>query len=419
MTGDTRRSALEIAAIAAPFAIVLIAFRGLALTFPTFHGSDETIYHYLVIRDFYAQWPAPQLANYHSATAPLFHLLLAAIALVTGPGLQTLRLVNLALSVAAVLVFRRLLRPSPQRLLCVLVFAMSPYFFGASFILLTDDVALLFVLLALFALLEDVRRASLRSWALFCVAAAAATLTRQLHVWLVVAGVAALASRDMSRRTARLALLAASCAPLIGLIALWRGLVPPQFQTHHAASAVDLRATAFGLAIAGLYGSLLCPAQAIAMVRRFASTASHGVIWLAGSWFVVLACRVRPLAGDDGALWRVSRHLPAVAGSGLLFWILVPLGIGFLYAALVSRDRIARILGAAAIAFVAVNSANATIYEKYFDPTLIALVFLVGNALAADEPGSPSSSRWSGLARILVLVAFCAYPLVSWRLTAS
>jgi 4-amino-4-deoxy-L-arabinose transferase-like glycosyltransferase len=99
------------------------------------------------------------------ATPPLFHFLMMAAGRVVGFEIHKLRLLNMGLSCAAVIVlFRFLYRHAglsiDRSLLFSLVFLLSPYFFGASFLLLTDNLGILFMLLSLTLLQEYAERRS-------------------------------------------------------------------------------------------------------------------------------------------------------------------------------------------------------------------------------------------------------------------
>ena len=111
---------------------------------------------------------------------------------------------------------RRSLGPLPAFAL-TLAFVLSPYFFGASFTLLTDNLAILFALLALERVHAFSRDGSLGAFALACLCIGAAVLTRQSFLWLVpVAAFFLLRAERFACREALAgaALLALALAPL-------------------------------------------------------------------------------------------------------------------------------------------------------------------------------------------------------------
>src|SRR4051812_7448570 len=95
-TTNSKRPWQHIAIILLPWLVVTVAFHWMATAFPTYHGSDETLYHYPVIERFFAALPFPDIRDYASATGPLFHVLFALAAKVVGLSLQSLRLLNIA-----------------------------------------------------------------------------------------------------------------------------------------------------------------------------------------------------------------------------------------------------------------------------------------------------------------------------------
>ena len=141
-------------ALALPFLVVAVALQGLTVELSTFHGSDARSYHLPTIRLFADALPTPDLVRYPAAQAPLFHLLFAVYGKAVGFDLWKLQLLGVVISYLAVLALFHLLtaRLGLQRwkaFLLTLLFALSPYFFGASFILLTDNLAILFALVAI------------------------------------------------------------------------------------------------------------------------------------------------------------------------------------------------------------------------------------------------------------------------------
>jgi 4-amino-4-deoxy-L-arabinose transferase-like glycosyltransferase len=402
-----------------PWLAVVVAFDWLAAAFPTFHGSDETLFHYPAIQRFFAELPYPDIRDYSSATGPLFHVLFALAAKVAGLSLQSLRLVNVAVSLAAVFVFYGMVARAVRRdeaLLLALLFGLSPYFFGASFLVLTDNIGILFALLALRALYRAWESGAARHWVALCVWVCLATLTRQLYVWLAAGAVLAMLGRRERARSVALnsAGLVAACLPLAALVMVWGGLTPPSFQQEHvSASAITPRAGVFGLAVFGLYWVALFPDRVIDVLRRLRRRGWLPLaILLAGSALVLLAIPTSPQGGDDGIVWRLARLAPEVMGSRIVFWLLVPIGLLFFWDALRSNDAIASGTALMALAFLACNLPNAKVFEKYYDPLIIAFVVLI-------ETRTRSSGALAKFSRPMLLAGFMAYPFISWWLVNS
>ena len=221
---------LPAAVLAVPFLVAIVALQGLTVEIDTFHGTDAGLYHLPTIRQFADH---VDLESYPAAQTPLYHLVFAAFGKVAGFELWKLRLLNAAISYGAALALLRLLRRSTplepgQALALTLVFTLSPYFFGASFTLLTDNLALLFAFVALERIDSFRRSGSAAAFAVGCLALSAAVLTRQSYVWLAALAVWFLfrSPEPAGRKLLGLGLVGAALAPLAALVVAWDGLVP-------------------------------------------------------------------------------------------------------------------------------------------------------------------------------------------------
>jgi hypothetical protein len=174
--------------LAVPFLAGIAVLQGLTVEIETFHGTDAGVYQLPTIELFRDRL---DFSDYPSAQTPLFHLLTTAWGELVGFDLWKLRLLNVAFSYGAALALLRLLRrttalaPFPAFAL-TLAFVLSPYFFGASFTLLTDNLAILFALLALERIHAFSRTGSVPAFAAGALLIGAAVLTRQSFLWLVV-----------------------------------------------------------------------------------------------------------------------------------------------------------------------------------------------------------------------------------------
>ena len=248
--------------LAAPFIVTAFLLDGLRADIVTFHGADEKVYHYPVIQRFIATFPQMQVWDYDLATAPLFHVVFATLGKLVSPALPFLRAVNASLSFAsAVLLFfmLRLLRVDVvTSVLIALALILSPYVFGISFLLLTDSMALLFVVATLFAVIVYLQRGDWPCIALAALAASCAVLTRQSNIWLFALVLAAGVMRPQPDRGATalgtLVLLALAAAPLVVLFVAWGGPNPPKWRVQ---SAFNPGAVTFFTACIGAYGAPL------------------------------------------------------------------------------------------------------------------------------------------------------------------
>ena len=179
--------------------------RGLTVEIDTFHASDARVYQLPTILQLSERL---DFSDYPSAQTPLYHLLTAAWGKLVGFELWKLRLLNVGFSYAMALALLRLLRratplPAWPAFALTLLFVLSPYVFGASFTLLTDNLAILFALVALERIHAWSRSGSLAAFGLACAAIAAALLTRQAFIWLVPVAAFFLVSAPPRRRARR------------------------------------------------------------------------------------------------------------------------------------------------------------------------------------------------------------------------
>lgn len=392
--------------LALPFLAGVIYTDWLTRAFATFHGSDEYRFHFPVIEGFAKALPTPSLADYQSATTPLFHLSLAVASTVVGLELPQLRLINVLISWLAACVFYAILvrrvqvAPKPA-LLFGLLFALSPYFFGVSFILLTDNLAVLMLMAFLYFYLGYEQHRDLTTLALALLFLTLALLTRQtllyalgaLQLSLLFAGL----KRSQWLAAASMALL--PMLPLVGFFWLWQGLTPPSFQAEHTGdSAVHVKSVQFGFAVIGFYGAFL-------VGNRFVADLKHGAWgYLAAAAIAVIVQCLLPmprLPNDDGFLWRLSTFLPSIAGSSPLFFLLIPLGACVMLWLLRVAPRHLGVLGV--LCFLITTLPHRYVFQKYYDVNLLPLLIIVVLTL------QPAPSRWLLLRSAALLLLFAAY----------
>ena len=410
--------------LALPFLVGIAALEGLTVEIETFHGSDARVYHLPTILQFADRL---DFERYPAAQTPLYHVLFAFYGEVAGFELWRLRLLNVAISYGAVLVlFRLLVRRTglepAQAFALSLLFALSPYFFGASFTLLTDNLALLFGLLALERLDSFRDHGSLGAFALGVPRA----IGRSAHPPVVrVAGprgrglpAAGLAAADAQGGWDRAPGPGAGAA---GRSRGWPGAdlcrrVPTLSRAACAPTGQGSGATrspsapsAFSVGLFGLYAAAL---YAPILYRRRGEWRSLAAVLappvLAGAVLVALVPLLyKPIvpgrAGDAGYLWKLSDRLPEVLGSSLLFWALVPLGALSLYL-LVARAGPFSLPSVYLAAFLVAALPVGLVYQKYFDPfALLAL------ALFVRPPDLSTRHDYAGIA--LLAAGFVAYAL--------
>jgi 4-amino-4-deoxy-L-arabinose transferase-like glycosyltransferase len=160
---------VHLVVLALPFVVVIIGWHGLSHSFNAFQGGDEPI-HYGIVRVVAHQWPRPWLSGYGAWSGPLVYWLLATLALPFGGSMVAVRLIVCALSwgtcaIAYVLFRDRLQARPPDALALALLLAISPFFFGQSFHVLTDNPTWFFVVLGLERSLAYAQRPGLRRFA--------------------------------------------------------------------------------------------------------------------------------------------------------------------------------------------------------------------------------------------------------------
>ena len=403
-----------------PFLVAIAALKGLTVEIDTFHGTDAGLYHLPTIRQFAEH---VDLESYPAAQTPLYHLLFAALR--EGRGLRAL---EAPAAERGDLVRRRARPASPappqhsaragQALALTLVFALSPYFFGASFTLLTDNLALLFAFVALERIDSFRDRARRPPSRVGCLALAAAVLTRQSYVWLAARG-RLVPARSPSRRSE-------GCSGSALVARRWRrwrrswwrgtGSCRRARTPGRAGSCGDqpggegltLRPVGFTLALLGAYALVLYGPSAAApralppaAVRWLGAAVAGGLLLLA----------VSPLTYEPNAPGRRATE----AGCGR--WRTVPRAGGQLPGLLRARaGRTARALaarpaggsrvaaGGAFLAFLLAALPVRLVYQKYFDPMV-----LVTLALLARPPDLRRRADYAGVA--VLCAAFVAYAL--------
>ena len=407
------------AVLAAIFlAITLPLLGGDSTATLSYDGSrDERDYHWPTIVEFADELPRPDLRDYQSATTPLFHLSMA-VAKASGAPFLLLRGLNLLISLGCVLaVFSFLTRyTTPERALgYALAFAVSLYVVNGAVRLMTDNMALLFIVLAMTALVEPEPPSTGR-----VVAAAIwmslATLTRQTAIWLVPVALwqtLRWSAVPVDRRLRHAAILALPILVLVPFVLLWHGLAPPSsanlHQVHSGTLRSSLRVLILSLTVLGFYGTFFLPAFVQAFRAR-GGRLWHLALILAGCAVLLVAVqfnyaavmstaaeghRIRP----SGMLIKACKYVPDLLSTSLLVWVLAPIGAAIVY--VVSRQGArAQFLVWSALSWQLATIMNVHLYQKYYEP--FWLIFL---GAAAAGLGRPRWMEWASVAALLLFVA--------------
>ena len=384
--------------------------------------KDQDDYHLPVIETMIEQWPSPDIVHYESATAPGYHLLMAASSTLTTGTKAPMLLVNWCIGLLLTLTVYALLRrvvPGWVAAALTLPLMLSKYVLGAAIWLTTDNAAMLMVMIVLL-LCGLPGSKSGRPAVLMCagLAAAGAVWTRQIHLWVAapigLCGVLASPLHRFVPRTFRVETGKISWVPLIvaivaaampvavvgALVAIWGGLVPVASEaiTKHA-GGLNPATPAFALSLCAFFGVFVLGGS-VDIVRRV----RPGDLTLLIAAAVGLGTALLPATAwlrnvrDYGWLWRPGvQTVPSVADRSLLLAVLAPVGavmVVVLYRAAAARERgpNAAVLLLTMLGWMLAQSVNAMAWQRYFEPFVLALLLALA-ALSLDTSDKAACRR--------------------------
>lgn len=382
-------------------------------------AADHLNYHEPVIHTFAREWPTPDLSNYHSATTPLYHLLLAATEAAFDPTRRALML-EASLFTAGLLGLLAWSLPVRTGLRVVLVLPLlgSMYVLFPGIWLLPDNAAWLGVLLVLLVALRS--RTKFRLLISSGVVLLLLVLTRQIHIWAggVVWAAAWLGSDagpepDLSaplrpaarvrellgRLPARLQRLLPAIAVTLPAFAavgyffsLWHGFVVPRYQEgdHGGYHGWNAATAAFHLAIIGSFAPLYAGFAWRGLRRLFHSPGVlFGVIALALIVTILPVTTYDASVGRKSGLWNLVKAAPVIAGhTSTVLIVLAPFG-AVLVAGLLAqmRARTGWIFLGAIVAFVAAQTMSPQLWQRYHEPFILMMLALMSAEAVRDEHG--------------------------------
>jgi 4-amino-4-deoxy-L-arabinose transferase-like glycosyltransferase len=345
----------------------------------TSEAYDQNQHHMLVIESFAQQWPTPDLRDYRSATAPLWHLV-QSIPAALGVPLVGLRILAAVAGAALVLLVARVAARlgGDARLAWLAVpAAMSPYLLSGS-IWITTDVPATLALAAALAAAMFARPGS--SWLLALGAA-----IRQTGLWMVppIALMqwfgAPQGTSTMERVRGAIAAVLPAIVLVGALVWMWGGLTPPGYRDQHD-RGVNLAVPAFTLALIALIG---VPLVTMRGARELLAMPRIVPCCVAGLGLLVAAAVPTDYdieAGRwGGPLWTVIRQSPVVADRSLALLVLAPIGALALLVLVkraheATRQGSGLALGTAVLCLMTVNTANSQCWERYADLPLLVLL---------------------------------------------
>ncbi|MCB9846871.1 MAG: hypothetical protein H6814_00510 [Phycisphaeraceae bacterium] len=392
----------------------------------TNEAGDAEKFHEPVIETMVEQWPAPDIVNYRSTTAPGYHLLMAMVMKATGARSVRAPVVRLSsalltwLLVAAGFWWASSWCAPRVALALTLPLLLSPYVLGGGIWLTTDTAAWGLVALCVGGALAT-RRATPARTGLLALAATGAVAIRQIHAWTVAPlGLLALGAGplralipaplrmgddDQPRSWARslwgVAVALAPIALLLWFVSIWGGLTPPEYRDKHDVGA-NWATFPFALSLCGFFGLAFVPTT-IGEVRRGALRSRW--LWCcvalgllvallpATDWLRTTIDGVRWNPRDNGWLWKpVIQKAPDLFGrTSVVILLLAPLGAGVLWllrraAFSAGRGPAANVLQLTMLGWLLAQSMNSLAWQRYFEPMiLLSLAWLAAMTL---PPGS-------------------------------
>jgi len=333
--GETGKYSLFLAAIALgiPFVIVFFYSKGMSWGLDTAFSYDETEHHYPVILQFAQELPFPDLTDYNSATTPLFHLSFAVLSKIVGSDIQHLRMINFFITVITIiLLFKLLIRqfnmPYYSALLFTSLFALSPYFFREAFVVMTDNLPVLWLLLFLQYYLRFREDGNFRNYIYSLFFVMLLCLTRQTYLYILFpVAVDIYMNKNLRRpQSIYMLFLIVAAAPTLLLFLIWKGLTPPQFQERHTeASLLNIKPVLYGLGVLGFYSLFIADDKLYRTFLRINKQKLIVAVLL--GWILLFFFPLTKANHDFGYLWYIADELPSVHGTPILFYILIAIGI--------------------------------------------------------------------------------------------
>ena len=374
-----------------PYILLSLAF--FVLVFPlvlrpeidVYDARDEAWFHYPTTLTFINQFPNLDLINYRSATTPLYHIILTLSAFMFGSGIIQLRFINSVISLACLLVVYGHLSKRGGRLkglLFAVIFMLSPYFIGPAIRLSTDNAALLFAFLSILTM--DTNISSTKHSPLTNILILFTILTRQIYAWLIGAYLLLnLQRRDDKRLVNLLKTVLPIFIPVTGLaffLFLWKGLAPPYF-ARHSERTLNWDVPVYIVSLVGLYGSFFC----LWYLRLYRQNRGKAIYIITLVVLSIGYLLLHPVSNEyygteyhetrGGALWLVAMYLPTLFSSSIVYWVLFPIGLLYLYVITqhlaLKQDYLMIICFSL---WLIANMASTRTYQKYYEPFLLFLL---------------------------------------------
>lgn len=346
-------------------------------------ARDEMLFHYPQIKDFTAQLPHLDLVNYHVTQTPLYHILMSLIGLLSGDSLLIFRTVNLLISLICISLFYVYFSaryPPFQSLFSTLTIALSPFFFGPSTRLMTDNSSLLWIIMSLILLDSD--EYSARKVFLLTVTISCAVATRQVNIWLVPFAWLGIVTRNKQvqffKKVPLLIILLFPVIILSYFIITWRGLSPPRWEQYRPQmdwNLLNINALIFAISLLGAY-SLFHIWQFIQLYKENNGKIKQlmFICALALLFLLVFPYNVSQKY-SPGPLDQVLQYFPSLFSISIPLYLLFPSGcfiiyVFFLYA-IKTRNWI---LLWAFLFWLGPNICYPVFYQRYYESFILFFV---------------------------------------------
>jgi hypothetical protein len=383
-----RRIAPAMAAVIVCALSGLVAASGILVTAG---GMDQRYYHWVTVQYFREIFPRIDVVNVATATAPFYHLIVAAISgplHLTEPGTQFVASLFAAGLAAVAVWFAMSITSSLLRLLALAPLLLSPYFWQSALWMLNDAAALLFGFSAMILVLRQ-RPGNILSQVGIGLLLAGAVATRQTYIWAVVPVVAVTwfsmrGSTTAAKCRAAIRVALPSLIVLAVLIALWQGFIPPGFREMNASNRSPV-SLSYCFAVAAMFFVPVLIAVGVRATPKPLIPIGLGLLAALPALVFSSAVTTPPDNSRYGGLiWVLVGHTPTLAGRSVLLAVLAFVGAWSVCYVLANLDQATALLvGSALIALAVTQSAGGQLFQKYFELPIAALTLVTLTALGA------------------------------------
>lgn len=299
----------------------------------------------------------------------------------------------------------------------ILPFLFSYQFIGSSIWVMTDNASLLWVTLTLLLLILPISL-NRDHWTLPLAGffASLAVFYRQTYIWLIVPTLLRLLKSSTKQFNGWLYLLALlpACLVLGYFLALWHGLLPPEFVSEHIDKShrINLTVLPFVTSLFAIFG-LFYSGYLVREVKKINPRELKKIIIISLivglSIAILFPSNYDKAAGRYGGwLWILVKSLPTVLDRSVLFLVLSPLGtvlISLWYkVTTLNKNSNDLLLFFSMIAWTIVGTSSMRTYQRYYEPLiLITLAFLASRQMQNSKKVYLGSLLLTGFMAIISL----------------